>query len=111
MYIRYNALSNSSQLNNSAFTLSHNMRAVCVLVSVHVETAVHVSILAHVQATAHVSISQVHIISQVHTTSHVFISLHVLVCVLLGEETETVKDDPELEFQDQKYSSAFSNVI
>ena len=35
----------------------------------------------------------------------------MLVCASLGEETETVKDAPELEFQDQKYSSAFSNVI
>jgi hypothetical protein len=82
------------------------MRVCFVSVSSQVDTAVHVSISVQVHVTVHVSISL-----HVHTVSQVVISLHVLVCVSLGEETETVKDDPELEFQDQKYSSAFSNVI
>jgi hypothetical protein len=74
-------------------------------VSFHVEIIVQVLISTHVHAIAHVLISHVHIVS------HVLISLQVLVCGVSGEVIETVNELPEFEFPDQKYLSAFSNVI
>jgi hypothetical protein len=82
------------------------MRVCFASFSSQVDATVHVFISVQVHATVQVSISL-----HVHTVSQVVISLHVLVCASLGEETETVKDAPELELQDQKYSLAFSNVI
>jgi hypothetical protein len=78
-------LSNSSQVSNSAFIFSHNVR---VFVSVHVEISVHVFVSDHVQTVAHVLISHVHVVSHELTSLHVFVGL-------LGEVMETVKVDPE----------------
>lgn len=110
MYIRYNALSNSSHVSNSALIFSHSVRVVHVVIS-HVVTD-HVFVSA-----------QVHIISHEFTSLHVhaiaqeFISLHVQMVepesVILHELTVIVSVDHVFSslLSHDKYLSAFSRVI
>lgn len=88
MYIQYKALSNSSQVNNSASTLSPRTRHVFAIIQVdacaQVDISVHVHAIAqefvwlHVHAVLHVDIAvQVPAVAQEFVLVQVDVDVHV----------------------------------
>lgn len=94
MYIRYRALSNSSHVNNSAFTFSQRTRLnqFSVHVVVQLLTSVPVQTSFQVQISDHVFISHVHIVFH----------------ELLSDQVQTSVQVP---INVDKYSSALSSSI